>query len=333
MSKILQITAGQKFGKWIAISPAQSQKKLKYWLCRCTCSNQTERNIPSKILTRGSSLSCGCSRQDKSQKLVSFHVDEKYGFLTITDIFPEKYRKQWRIKAKCDCGNEYIQLLGLLKMGIIDCCGRSCHAKLRRRYEEKFVGKRFSMLVVESINEITTYQQKNGKDRHKVGVICLCDCGKKIETFAASLLMTKKNCGCVGSSRRRDSSRKKDPLWMEQMTPKERKKISRTYCIDGLRLWTKKTYKKYHKRCALSGGIGKLCAHHIFNWADHPDLRLDPDNGICLIEPIHILFHKIYGSKFNNLIQLNLFKERYYNGEFNHLLKNENHPPTDNYQI
>lgn len=37
---------------------------------------------------------------------------------------------------------------------------------------------------------------------------------------------------------------------------------------------------------------GNLHAHHVKAFADHPDLRLDVDNGITLCEPCHWALHR-----------------------------------------
>jgi hypothetical protein len=52
---------------------------------------------------------------------------------------------------------------------------------------------------------------------------------------------------------------------------------------------------------------GKLCAHHINNFADFPELRLAIDNGITLSEKAHKEFHKKYGKKNNTKEQLEEF--------------------------
>lgn len=44
------------------------------------------------------------------------------------------------------------------------------------------------------------------------------------------------------------------------------------------------------KHCGASGG--KLHAHHIKSWKDHPELRFDMDNGITLCVPCHETVHK-----------------------------------------
>ena len=52
---------------------------------------------------------------------------------------------------------------------------------------------------------------------------------------------------------------------------------------------------------------GRLVAHHIFNFAEYPELRFEPDNGITLSEESHKEFHSKYGSRNNTREQLEEF--------------------------
>jgi len=44
------------------------------------------------------------------------------------------------------------------------------------------------------------------------------------------------------------------------------------------------------RKCGKRGG--KLHAHHVRSWAEHPDLRYDPSNGITLCHPCHHSEHR-----------------------------------------
>jgi hypothetical protein len=50
-----------------------------------------------------------------------------------------------------------------------------------------------------------------------------------------------------------------------------------------------------------------LCAHHINNFSEFPEIRLAIDNGITFCKECHELFHNTYGFKNNNINQLNDF--------------------------
>ena len=61
------------------------------------------------------------------------------------------------------------------------------------------------------------------------------------------------------------------------------------------------TCQKYH----IKGG--KLCAHHIQNFAEYPELRFAIDNGITLSKKAHKEFHHKYGMRNNTKEQLEQF--------------------------
>ena len=52
----------------------------------------------------------------------------------------------------------------------------------------------------------------------------------------------------------------------------------------------------YTCRCCGARG-GTLQAHHLDNYADHPDRRFDVENGVALCPPCHRSFHRIYGQR------------------------------------
>jgi tyrosyl-tRNA synthetase len=69
------------------------------------------------------------------------------------------------------------------------------------------------------------------------------------------------------------------------------------------RLW-KKLVKNRDKVCMKCGVNINLHAHHILNFNEYKDLQIDTNNGITLCGNCHTLFHKKYGRKNNNAIQI-----------------------------
>lgn len=89
---------------------------------------------------------------------------------------------------------------------------------------------------------------------------------------------------------------------------KNRKRLN--YSND-LSKWGNRIYKKFNYTCQKCGQYdGKLRAHHIKSFNDNYDLAFDDNNGICLCEKCHVLFHKTYGYGNNNEIQLSSFLEK-----------------------
>ncbi len=74
------------------------------------------------------------------------------------------------------------------------------------------------------------------------------------------------------------------------------------------RLWREAVFARDGWTCQKCGARkGGLNAHHIFNFADYPELRFALDNGITLCRKCHIEFHKKYGEKNNTKGQLEEF--------------------------
>ena len=72
-----------------------------------------------------------------------------------------------------------------------------------------------------------------------------------------------------------------------------------------IRLWREAVLIRDNFTCqkTLQQG-GKLVVHHIKNFADNRDLRTAISNGITLSREAHIEFHKRYGKRNNDEIQL-----------------------------
>lgn len=74
------------------------------------------------------------------------------------------------------------------------------------------------------------------------------------------------------------------------------------------KLWRKSVFERDNFTCQKYGIKGsKLCAHHINNFKDFPELRFAIDNGITLSEKAHQEFHKKYGFKNNTKEQIEEF--------------------------
>jgi hypothetical protein len=65
--------------------------------------------------------------------------------------------------------------------------------------------------------------------------------------------------------------------------------------------WQKEVYKKFHYTCQVCNQHIKQdgAAHHLYNYKDNPELRLEVDNGILMCGSCHREFHSIYTNKNN----------------------------------
>lgn len=77
--------------------------------------------------------------------------------------------------------------------------------------------------------------------------------------------------------------------------------------FPGSRKWLRLVKNRDNNECQCCGSKDKIRVHHIKNFADNKEKRLDINNGIVLCEDCHIDFHRIYGKSFNNRQQLNEF--------------------------
>jgi len=72
-----------------------------------------------------------------------------------------------------------------------------------------------------------------------------------------------------------------------------------------IRLWREAIFARDNYTCQNCDERGKeLRAHHIYNFADFPNLRFAIDNGVALCKKCHIEFHKTFGNRHNTEIQM-----------------------------
>jgi len=212
-------------------------------------------------------------------------------------------------EAICDCGKSILVIGSSVKRGRIKSC--SCILKdMAKRKTEKvtkqILNKKFNKLTVVSFSYI-----KNQKSYYK----CLCECGNTT-IIRSNTLQTglAKSCGCM---EHKGLKREKNPQWNHNLTEKERLESNRRNIKPEVKLWRKEILIRDNYACQLSKQKGgKLCVHHLFNWADYPEKRFELGNGITISEPLHKLFHRLYGTKNNTLEQFIEFKFRYDYGEW-----------------
>lgn len=77
-----------------------------------------------------------------------------------------------------------------------------------------------------------------------------------------------------------------------------------------IRLWRESSFARDGFTCQRCGRVGgELNCHHIYNFADYPELRTSIENGITLCKKCHTGFHEKYGKKNNVKEQLDEFLE------------------------
>lgn len=96
--------------------------------------------------------------------------------------------------------------------------------------------------------------------------------------------------------------RENHPRWRHDLSVDQRHHRSH---IPGYRSWIREVKANALDRCQITGLTSeRLSAHHIYNWAHYSELRLNPENGICLAYSVHKRFHRIFGNGPNTHQQL-----------------------------
>ena len=171
-----------------------------------------------------------------------------------------------------------------------------CLRCIRKKNQSKTlnVGEVFGMLKIVSQSCKTGYS------------ICKCECGEQIEVQNHSLHTGRtKSCGCLKKENFKNVNRAvgdKHGNWKGGISGlRERDMQTSRY-----KNWRTCVFERDKYTCVKCGQIGStLNAHHINNYHSHENGRLDISNGITFCKNCHINFHKLYGRKNNNSLQIN----------------------------
>ena len=230
---------------------------------------------------------------------------QKFGRLTVKKFSHIYNNGIYFWKCRCDCGKKIVACTGKLRYGHTKSCGCFARDRTSETNKHNLTGKVFGRLKVLS----------EAKPRNKqVCWKCQCKCGrKKIYSVPAIYLTTgdKKSCGCLNHRKGRESSSYRHDVSLKQRSG------NRRYGDERAIKWRNKVFKRDDYTCQLSGiRGGRICAHHIVAWSRSKTLRYRLNNGITILQRLHMLFHKLYGSGYNTRKQFNEFVVRYKSGEF-----------------
>ncbi|AFJ62020.1 HNH nuclease [Bacillus velezensis YAU B9601-Y2] len=105
---------------------------------------------------------------------------------------------------------------------------------------------------------------------------------------------------------RKSRFREGNPRWNKNKTDTQR--INDRKYREYLQ-WRKKVLQRDDYTCQKCWLKKKkyLTAHHIYNYMEHKDIRLEVDNGLTLCDSCHEHFHNTYGYTNNNYIQLFMY--------------------------
>jgi len=92
--------------------------------------------------------------------------------------------------------------------------------------------------------------------------------------------------------------------------------------LEEYKQWRQLVFKRDDYTCQCCGKTNTYIeAHHLWNYADYPELRTNITNGITLCFDCHSVntkgsFHNLYTQFHNTPDQLNEYIKRYQMGEF-----------------
>lgn len=195
----------------------------------------------------------------------------------------------------------------------IDILKRLINAEPVSDEEKKFVmtfedltGMTFGKLHVLSCDYQKRLDDVIADRKRRIYWICQCECGgeKSIKSILGEHLKSGKivSCGCY---RREMVTGENHPNWKGGVNSENRKLRSTPECLK----WRQDVLRRDNYQCQCCGSSSNLNVHHIYNFLDHIDLRLNIDNGLTLCEQCHSAkfkntFHNMYGTYNNTPEQL-----------------------------
>lgn len=109
------------------------------------------------------------------------------------------------------------------------------------------------------------------------------------------LQFKKGNGNCPSCNRLRGAA---NPA-SKQLSDAERAARDPAVRLKAHKAWELAVFKRDGHKCQLTGKKATLrdplVAHHLADWASHPELRDDPANGVTIKRSLHRLFHSRYG--------------------------------------
>lgn len=201
----------------------------------------------------------------------------------------------YKVDVKCPECEEVrsVHYRSVCKAGHTMC--QACSAKKKMGKTLK-IGSKYNRLTVLKPSKRSGYS------------ICECECGtiKEIQNYELTSGGTK-TCGCLKVETMKrigvNPTGENHWHWKGGITGERHSAMSQKEYKD----WRTAVFERDEYTCQKCGQVGReLRAHHIYNFADYPEHRLELDNGITLCETCHREFHRINGFT-TNQEQLDVF--------------------------
>ena len=233
---------------------------------------------------------------------------EKVGLTYVSHYTDDK--KQTRIIAKCQCGEQLEASLGNIPRYIKEnktysCkeCGRKKSSEAQKGDKNHMYGKKGELH--HSYGIPMSQEQKNKssttvKEKYKNGYINPMK-GKQLSEETRKHM--SENHADVNGEKNPVYGKgylfagEKNPNWRHDLTDEDRQ--YRKY-KTGYKAWIKNVKQKANYTCNCCGYIGYekdgvMVGHHLNDYHTHKELATDINNGVCLCKHCHKEFHSYMG--------------------------------------
>lgn len=261
------------------------RKETKYCSSKCSSKSQ-ERKLIVKCYVCGKEKQIIPSQLDGQER---FFCSKECNKKWRSEYYKNENNPGYKPKIKCTCDN----------------CGKEFY-KTKSKFER--CEKHYCSVECQHIGNAFILENNRKLRENKIKVNCSY-CGKKIE-IVPSELKYKKHIYCSKKCQHKGWGKYysgiNSPQWNFNLSLKERI-IGRKY--PEYYEWRIKIYEKDNYTCQCCGDNKghNLRAHHILNYSEHKDIRLDIKNGITLCNICHKNFHDTYGYTHNTKEQLEEF--------------------------
>lgn len=242
---------------------------------------------------------CGIEKRSEACALTYVFVQNEFNkrnYTLLSDIYKNNIQK---LQYKCNVHSQYIQSITYADFR----AGKGCRYCANERIGQSL---RFSFEFVDSVfkeRECILVSDTYANNSQYLYYICLNHPDEIKRTTFNSFYNQNKGCQQCWAER---NSGENNCNYKADISDEQRL-LRRNY--PEYREWFKNVFKRDDYTCQICGEHGKtINAHHLYNYADYPDLRLDINNGMTLCKNHHVEFHKIFGNKNNTPEQFEQFK-------------------------
>lgn len=289
-SDYLQL-AKQREANFIGPIPQTTEEKC-LWKCKCGEEISTSYNY---VQNGGGKLRC--YRCLKIERSPSKKRATKQDYISLTTelngtfIGPLPNSAKKRTGWLCSCGERVERTFCYLKRYKMLKCSKCKNKKDAVRITEEDYLK-----IADKFNgEFVGPFPKSSDTR----TFWKCPCSNKFESSYSNIKFNRKHLLCE-DCRRIETLRNQYPR-NEMYKNDSNKKRRRS---NLMLVWSKSVYENYNFKCFKCNSGKYIVAHHIFNYDNYSELRINIDNGVCLCEQCHFKFHSEYGNKFCTIDKL-----------------------------